>query len=220
MKDLLGGEERVDPEASYWADAFIVNLGIAGDEDVVAPGALQTWHVDSDFFVCISEPRFTAGSFQVHFFDSPKQALLVTLIFSKVVQRGGGTYTAPDGVGLIAHYLEVTRGTLGRCFTEGIHLHFFHFYAQQSRGGPGILEAPGSGQQMLKIRRDDRRAWRCRDLTSSHAAQRLQEHPAHPTRHFQSTCLPERAVQLQPHGPGGVLVGRAQDTQGAWRRAF
>lgn len=45
--------------------------------------------------------------------------------------RGGGTYTAPDGVGLIAHYLEVTRGTLGRCFTEGIHLHFFHFYAQQ-----------------------------------------------------------------------------------------
>lgn len=155
MKDLLGGEERVDPEASYWADAFIVNLGIAGDEDVVAPGALQTWHVDSDFFVCISEPRFTAGSFQVHFFDSPKQALLVTLIFSKVVQRGGGTYTAPDGVGLIAHYLEVTRGILGRCFTEGIHLHFFHFYAQQSRGGPGILEAPGSGQQMLKIRRDD-----------------------------------------------------------------
>lgn len=60
MKDLLGGEERVDPEASYWADAFIVNLGIAGYEDVVAPGALQTivtfLYVFTLFQPCVLNP--------------------------------------------------------------------------------------------------------------------------------------------------------------------
>ena len=27
MKDLLGGEDRIDPESSSWGDSFIVNLG-------------------------------------------------------------------------------------------------------------------------------------------------------------------------------------------------
>lgn len=54
MKDLLGGEERIDPESGYWTDAFIVNLGKPEDEDLtIAPQDLDNWHVDGDFFVCI-----------------------------------------------------------------------------------------------------------------------------------------------------------------------
>lgn len=54
MKDLLGGEERIDPESGYWTDAFIVNLGKPGDEELsIAPQDLDNWHVDGDFFVCI-----------------------------------------------------------------------------------------------------------------------------------------------------------------------
>ena len=52
MKDLLGGEERIDPESGYWNDAFIVNLGKPEDENLnIAPQDLDNWHVDGDFFV-------------------------------------------------------------------------------------------------------------------------------------------------------------------------
>lgn len=93
IKDLLGGEERIDEASSTWGDSFIVNLGAAQYEgDVrIDPRDLDNWHVDGDFFV--------------HFLDSPEQALLVIPLFSDIKHRGGGTYISPDGIDLVAPYL-------------------------------------------------------------------------------------------------------------------
>ena len=94
MKELLGGEERIDPVSSAWGDSFIVNLGtpaLAADPRPVPPVELDNWHVDGDFFV--------------HFLDSPEQALLVIPVFSDIAHAGGATYIAPDGIDLIARYL-------------------------------------------------------------------------------------------------------------------
>jgi len=94
MKDLLGGEERIDEQSSSWGDSFIVNLGtpeLEGPDKHVDPKDLDNWHVDGDFFV--------------HFLDSPEQALLVIPLFSDIKPRGGGTYISPNGIDLIAPYL-------------------------------------------------------------------------------------------------------------------
>jgi hypothetical protein len=56
MQDLLGGEDRIDKEASSWGDSFIVNLGTEALEHVteyIQPRDLDNWHVDGDFFVSI-----------------------------------------------------------------------------------------------------------------------------------------------------------------------
>lgn len=42
---------------------------------------------------------------QVHYLDSPEQALLVIPVFSEIIPRGGGTFISPDGIGMIANYL-------------------------------------------------------------------------------------------------------------------
>lgn len=42
---------------------------------------------------------------QVHFLDSPEQALLVIPIFSDIKPRGGGTYICPEGIEKIAKLL-------------------------------------------------------------------------------------------------------------------
>ncbi|TBU23269.1 hypothetical protein BD311DRAFT_92050 [Dichomitus squalens] len=94
MKELLGGEERIDPISSAWGDSFIVNLGtpaLAANPHPVPPVELDNWHVDGDFFV--------------HFLDSPEQALLVIPVFSDIAHAGGATYIAPDGIDMIARYL-------------------------------------------------------------------------------------------------------------------
>lgn len=93
MKDLLGGEERIDEASSSWGDSFIVNLGAPQYEgDVrIHPTDLDNWHVDGDFFV--------------HFLDSPEQALLVIPLYSAIKPRGGATYISPDGIDLVAPYL-------------------------------------------------------------------------------------------------------------------
>ncbi|KAK7692761.1 hypothetical protein QCA50_004394 [Cerrena zonata] len=94
MKELLGGEERIDEEATSWADHFIVNLGtpeLEKEGSEVAPPDLTNWHVDGDFFV--------------HFLDSPEQALLVIPLYTDIKPRGGGTYIATDGIDMIANYL-------------------------------------------------------------------------------------------------------------------
>lgn len=55
MKDLLGGEERIDHKSSSWSDGFIFNFGTDELEKLdkdVAPQDLDNWHVDGDFFVC------------------------------------------------------------------------------------------------------------------------------------------------------------------------
>ncbi|KAI0366675.1 hypothetical protein BV20DRAFT_637988 [Pilatotrama ljubarskyi] len=94
MKELLGGEERIDEASSTWGDSFIVNLGtpaLAAQRTPVPPQELDNWHVDGDFFV--------------HFLDSPEQALLVIPLFSDIQPRGGATYIAPEGVDMVARYL-------------------------------------------------------------------------------------------------------------------
>jgi len=94
IKDLLGGEERIDGESSTWGDSFIVNLGtpeFEGNTEPLDPKKLTNWHVDGDFFI--------------HFLDSPEQALLVIPVFKPIQPRGGGTYIAPDGIPMIAKYL-------------------------------------------------------------------------------------------------------------------
>jgi hypothetical protein len=42
---------------------------------------------------------------QVHFLDSPEQALLVISIFSDIQPRGGGTMIAPDSIPVMARFL-------------------------------------------------------------------------------------------------------------------
>ncbi|KAI0701564.1 hypothetical protein C8T65DRAFT_269524 [Cerioporus squamosus] len=93
MKELLGGEERIDPASASWGDSFIVNLGqpALSPSDAPPPQALDNWHVDGDFFV--------------HFLDSPEQALLVIPLFSDIAPGGGATYIAPEGIELVARYL-------------------------------------------------------------------------------------------------------------------
>ncbi|KAG7450252.1 uncharacterized protein BT62DRAFT_927572 [Guyanagaster necrorhizus] len=90
MVDLLGGEDRIDLEASTWGDGFIINLGTR-DGTHIDPQDLDNWHVDGDFFV--------------HYFDSPEQALVVIPIFSDIESGGGGTMISPDSIGCIARYL-------------------------------------------------------------------------------------------------------------------
>lgn len=54
IKDLLGGEERINEDASSWGDSFIVNLGtkeLEGVKERTPPEELGNWHVDGDFFV-------------------------------------------------------------------------------------------------------------------------------------------------------------------------
>ncbi|KZW01093.1 hypothetical protein EXIGLDRAFT_830282 [Exidia glandulosa HHB12029] len=93
--ELLGGEDRIDPESATWNDQFIVNLGShewEGPDKRIEPQNLDNWHLDGDFFV--------------HFLDSPEQALLVIPIFSEIQPRGGGTFICPDGLVLNAQYLS------------------------------------------------------------------------------------------------------------------
>ncbi|RPD77343.1 hypothetical protein L226DRAFT_458432 [Lentinus tigrinus ALCF2SS1-7] len=94
MKELLGGEDRIDPASSAWGDSFIVNLGLptlSASDPPCPPQTLDNWHVDGDFFV--------------HFLDSPEQALLVIPLFSDIAPTGGATYIAPQGIDMIARYL-------------------------------------------------------------------------------------------------------------------
>ncbi|KAF9452551.1 hypothetical protein P691DRAFT_721631 [Macrolepiota fuliginosa MF-IS2] len=94
IKDLLGGEDRIDSKAATWGDSFIVNLGteeLAQQAESLAPKDLDNWHVDGDFFT--------------HFLDSPEQALLVIPLYSDIQPRGGGTMIATDGIDIIANYL-------------------------------------------------------------------------------------------------------------------
>ena len=92
MCELLGGEERVDPNSARWTDGLIVNLGSPEWEGKWPhPADLDNWHVDGDFFM--------------HFLDSPEQGLLVIPVFTDIVEHGGGTMVCPDGIGHIARHL-------------------------------------------------------------------------------------------------------------------
>ncbi|KAI0712682.1 hypothetical protein C8Q76DRAFT_735544 [Earliella scabrosa] len=98
MKELLGGEDRIDAAKSMWGDSFIVNFGPPSSPPASSPPspraraeALDNWHVDGDFFV--------------HYLDSPEQALLVTPLFSDIAPGGGATWIAPRALDRVARYL-------------------------------------------------------------------------------------------------------------------
>jgi len=100
MCELLGGEERVNPNAATWNDCLIVNLGTEEWETKsIAAKELDNWHCDGDFFR--------------HFLDSPEQGLLVIPLYGDIKPRGGGTYIAEDSIGVVAkHLLDHPEGIL------------------------------------------------------------------------------------------------------------
>ena len=88
---LLGGEDRAELPWQ-WSDGFIANLGVGDDRPWDAPGPdLRGWHKDGDFFR--------------HFLDSPEQGLLTIVLWTDMHHRGGGTFIAPDSIGVVARYL-------------------------------------------------------------------------------------------------------------------
>jgi hypothetical protein len=89
--DLLGGADRVELPWQ-WGDGFIANLGVGDDRPWDPPSpAVTGWHKDGDFFR--------------HFLDSPEQGLLTIVLWTDMYHRGGGTFVAPDSIGVVARYL-------------------------------------------------------------------------------------------------------------------
>jgi hypothetical protein len=102
--DLLGGEERIATESTWWNDGLIVNLGTPEWENKIPnPADLENWHVDGDFFI--------------HFLDSKEQGLLVIPLFTDIQEHAGGTMISPDGIGKIAKHLVGCHCSL-RLFTS------------------------------------------------------------------------------------------------------
>ena len=89
--DLVGGQERIGSPYT-WSDAFIMNLGVGADKPWTppSPGA-GGWHKDGDFFK--------------HFLDSPEQGILTIVCWTDMVHQGGGTFIAPDSIGVISRFL-------------------------------------------------------------------------------------------------------------------
>ncbi|KAI0652874.1 hypothetical protein C8Q70DRAFT_929079 [Cubamyces menziesii] len=137
MKELLGGEERIDEACSTWGDSFIVNLGtpaLAEQKTPLPPRELDNWHVDGDFFV--------------HYLDSPEQALLVIPIFSNIQHMGGATYIAPEGIDAVARYLAAhPEGVIPR------HLSFIPSTstAENPQDDPGFWSHPECAKRCTKF---------------------------------------------------------------------
>ena len=103
--DVAGGEDRLDRQTMgiesqhfttinsfEWSDAFIVNLRRGADRPWMPPSPQSDgWHKD--------------GSYFRHFLDDREQSLLTVLLWSDVGPRGGGTFIAPDSIGVVARYL-------------------------------------------------------------------------------------------------------------------
>lgn len=56
MKELLGGEDRIDVFSATWGDGFIVNLGLEElvGKEPVDPRELDNWHVDGAYLWLIN----------------------------------------------------------------------------------------------------------------------------------------------------------------------
>ena len=103
--DVTGGEDRIDHHvmeieskhfttinSTEWSDAFVVNFQRGAGKPWVGPSpASGGWHKD--------------GSFFRHFLDSREQGLLTIVYWSNVGPQGGGTFIAPDSIGVVARYL-------------------------------------------------------------------------------------------------------------------
>jgi len=103
--DVCGGEDRIDHRvmeiesqhfttinSTEWSDAFVVNFRRGADKPWIKPSPeAGGWHKD--------------GSFFRHFLDSREQGLLTIVYWSDVAHQGGGTFIAPDSIGVVARYL-------------------------------------------------------------------------------------------------------------------
>jgi ectoine hydroxylase-related dioxygenase (phytanoyl-CoA dioxygenase family) len=88
---LVGGAERIVRPMLMFTEGFIANLNDGADRLWQPPSAeLPGWHKDGNWFV--------------HFLDSPEQGLLMIFIYSDIAHRGGGTFIAPDSVGVVARF--------------------------------------------------------------------------------------------------------------------
>ena len=89
--ELVGGADRMQ-EKCWLSDGFIVNFHEGIDRAWQPPSPdVKGWHKDGDFFL--------------HFLDSPEQALLSLILWSDIEPQGGGTFVAPDSVGVVARFL-------------------------------------------------------------------------------------------------------------------
>ena len=106
--EVIGGRERLQ-EPYFYADVFVCNMAEGADRPWQPPSAQSpSWHKDGYFFR--------------HFLDSPEQGLLVIAAWTDVLHRGGGTFIAPDSVGVIARYLaEHPEGVAPDVFGSLIH---------------------------------------------------------------------------------------------------
>lgn len=105
MCDLLGGKERIRLPIK-WGDGFLINFSLGVDREWMHPSSdIDGWHKDGNFFY--------------HFLDSPEQALLVIVIWKDTPPRGGGTFIAPDSIGVVAEHLLSN--------PQGIHRENFDF---------------------------------------------------------------------------------------------
>jgi len=89
--EVVGGKQRI--KAPYfWSDVFVCNLAEGADKPWQPPSAqVGGWHKDGYFFR--------------HFLDSPEQGLLSIVAWTDVLSHGGGTFIAPDSVGVVARHL-------------------------------------------------------------------------------------------------------------------
>jgi hypothetical protein len=99
--DVVGGDTRIEtkiwraPQNLYpvnsfnWSDAFIANFHNGADRPWQPPSAaVAGWHKDGGYFR--------------HFLDSPEQGLLTLVMWTDMCHQGGGTFIAPDSIGVVA----------------------------------------------------------------------------------------------------------------------
>jgi len=141
--DLLGGEDRVQ-RPYKWSDGFIMNLGVGADRPWAPPSpASEGWHKDGDFFR--------------HFLDSPEQGLLTIVCWTDMVHEGGGTFIAPDSVGVVARYLaEHSEGASPNDFGKLIN-DCKEFVELTGAAGDVVLHHPymlhATSQNVLRVER-------------------------------------------------------------------
>ncbi|CAN5470277.1 hypothetical protein BH10PLA1_BH10PLA1_18880 [soil metagenome] len=141
--DLLGGERRVQ-RPYKWSDGFIMNLGVGADRPWAPPSpASEGWHKDGDFFR--------------HFLDSPEQGLLTIVCWTDMIHEGGGTFIAPDSVGVVARYLvEHPEGASPNDFGKLIH-QCKQFAELTGDAGDVVLHHPymlhATSQNVLRVER-------------------------------------------------------------------
>jgi len=155
--DVLGGEDRIEPQvmeiesrhfttinSSIWSDAFIVNFHRGADKPWQAPSPeAGGWHKD--------------GSYFRHFLDSREQAVLTVVLWSDMRHQGGGTFIAPDSVGVVARYLAAHPEGVSPIGFGSLINQCHEFVELTGQAGDVVLHHPymlhATSQNTLKVER-------------------------------------------------------------------